>query len=76
MSDKLEFKTAGYSDDERLFVWPSATAECGHINDGIIFSHGDDSCWILSFADLEKIYLAAKESIFRAESAPSQEAKK
>ena len=57
----MEFKVAGYSERERLRVWPTPFSQCGNIKDGILLAHDDDGPWVLSFGDLERIYLRAKE---------------
>lgn len=64
----FRFRTAGYSDNEvlRVDVKPRqlsvdvGPASCGVISDGIMFRHDQEGEWVLDFADLEKIYLAAK----------------
>lgn len=63
MSKPMQFETRGYSTRNVLKVWPIVGVSSGHIRDGIVLEHDDGGCWVLSFADLEKIYLAAKASI-------------
>jgi hypothetical protein len=68
--EQMVFLTAGYSICERLNVYPrrkvlkvnpQTGAKCGIIEDGVVFEHDNDGKWVLSFSDLEKIYLRAKE---------------
>ena len=56
---ELIYKTAGYSDDDKLTV-DVGRAKCGEITDGIGFVHDRDGGWVLSFEDLEQIYLLNK----------------
>jgi len=57
----MKIKVQGYSGKNilRVFVEPTM---CGTIADGIALHHGDDAGWVISFKDLERIYLAAKKS--------------
>ena len=57
----MTFHTAGYSHLDVLKVWPNPEAQCGTITDGLALQHDDGGAWVLSFADLEKIYLRAKQ---------------
>lgn len=58
MSDKLEFEVAGHP--EEILRFNPGPTECGNITDGVAFYHGNRGAWIVSFADLERMYLAAK----------------
>jgi hypothetical protein len=59
----INVKTAGHTNDD-LCVRISVS-RCGKITDGVSFSHGNEGCWVVDFADLERIYLANKA--FRAQ---------
>jgi hypothetical protein len=69
LGEVMNFRTAGYSHMESLKVWPHSRVsvnpqpgtKCGSIEDGVVFQHDQEGAWVLSFADLEKIYLRAKE---------------
>ena len=54
----LQVPVAGHSSD-MLLVHPGVH-HCGRIIDGVAFAHGRDGRWVISFADLERIYDAAK----------------
>jgi hypothetical protein len=50
---------AGHTEpDLRVWIGPS---RCGEITDGVAFAHGKEGGWVIDFADLERVYLAAKE---------------
>jgi hypothetical protein len=61
MSDILVIQTAGYSEPDELSFWPGPS-KCGEITDGVTLSHAGEGGWVISFADLERMYLAAKEA--------------
>ncbi len=53
-------ETAGHP-QERLRIEPGIS-RCGDITDGVSFEHGNQGCWLISFAALEQIYLEAKKA--------------
>jgi hypothetical protein len=59
--ETMTFRTAGYSVKEVLRVNPQPDAKCGRIEDGVAFRHDREGGWVLSFKDLESIYLRAKK---------------
>lgn len=64
----IEIEVAGHT-KPRLRVY-TGVSMCGEIKDGITLSHAgltkfsSEGGWVVSFADLEKVYLAARA--FRA----------
>jgi hypothetical protein len=61
----LLFRTEGYSLTDEMRVRQlkvSETGSSGTIRDGVAFEHDNDGWWVLSFKDLESIYLAAKKA--------------
>lgn len=56
-NERFSVGTAGHP-ESRLFFQPFS--QCGEIDDGVSFSHGDKGGWVISFTALEKIYEAAK----------------
>ena len=58
MIKHLILETQGYSDDDKLTVNPGI-CRCGNIKDGVGFVHDDGGGWVLSFTDLQRIYIAA-----------------
>jgi hypothetical protein len=53
----LTIDVAGHT-EPNLKVW--LRSRCGKIKDGVAFAHGKEGGWVIGFADLERIYLAAK----------------
>ena len=61
MSDEpkeLEVEVAGHP--EPTLMLRRGICECGNITDGVALSHGRRGGWVISFADLKRIYEAAK----------------
>ena len=56
---KLTVKSAGYSIQGDLHFHPGPST-CGDITDGVVFEHDNEGGWLISFASLEALYLAAK----------------
>lgn len=59
LSSRLCVDTQGLGE---LFCFEPGPAGCGNIDDGVAFEIGNGGCWVVSFDDLEKLYLAAKEA--------------
>lgn len=54
------YKTEGYNRQDELRVEVGVSSS-GNIRDGVAFQHvGEGGLWVISFSDLEKIYLKAK----------------
>lgn len=61
MSNRVLFSTQGYSDMDNLWFRPGP-CRCGNITDGVALAHDQRGDWIVSFADLERMYLLAKQA--------------
>lgn len=62
--DEIQIRTQGMHRDSRkewMFAEPGV-AQCGSIRDGIILRQRGDAGWVISFASLERLYLAAKKA--------------
>lgn len=59
--EPIVLKTAGHSQGN--LACDHAHASCGDIEDGVgfVFSVGRPGGWVVSFEDLEKVYLAVKK---------------
>ena len=67
MDNEIICEVAGHT--EPIFKIRFGRIMCGHITDGIGLANGDCGGYVLSFADLEKAYFAAKK--FREENPPT-----
>lgn len=55
----MEFKTAGYSQENRL-TFDLGIVKCGRITNGVSFAHDGKGSWVMAFRDLEKAYSSAR----------------
>ena len=55
---RFELETAGHS--EGNLVCHSLNSSCGNIDNGFGFAFGKQGSWVVSFEDIEKLYLIAK----------------
>jgi hypothetical protein len=58
MSKQFVVRTSGYDEHNRLVIDPGPS-RCGDIDDGISLWHHGQGGWVISMADLTRIYQAA-----------------